>query len=85
HVDNPIVCNTRLGIKLVLNLTVLLEGQVRNLNVQLAWLIDIQRQQVWVWEQQELPMIYSGTNALLTLGNVTDLTVEVLIAMTQRR
>ncbi|MEO1522877.1 MAG: Uma2 family endonuclease [Cyanobacteria bacterium J06633_2] len=52
---------------------------------RLAWLIDIQRQQVWVWEQQELPMIYSGTNALQTLGNVTDLTVEVVIAMTQHR
>jgi len=52
---------------------------------QLAWLIDIQRQQVWVWEQQELPLIYSGTNALPTLGHVADLTVEAVIAMTQRR
>ena len=28
---------------------------------QLAWLIDIQRQQVWVWEGQELPIIYAET------------------------
>lgn len=51
----------------------------------LAWLIDIQRQQVWVWENQELPMIYSGTDQLPTLDTITDLTVEKVIAMTRQR
>ncbi|NET35000.1 MAG: Uma2 family endonuclease [Cyanothece sp. SIO1E1] len=52
---------------------------------QLAWLIDIQRQQVWVWQGQELPMIYAGTETLPTLGNISDLTVAAVIAMTQQR
>ena len=33
---------------------------------QLAWLIDIQRQQIWVWEKQELPLVYAGTDTLPT-------------------
>jgi Uma2 family endonuclease len=52
---------------------------------QLAWLIDIQRQQIWVWECQELPLIYEGTDRLPSLDNVLDLTVEAVIAMTQQR
>ncbi|WP_286394116.1 Uma2 family endonuclease [Pseudanabaena mucicola] len=52
---------------------------------QLAWLIDIQRKQIWVWEQSELPLIYSETDKLPTLGNISDLTVEMVIAMTQHR
>lgn len=52
---------------------------------QLAWLIDIQRRQVWVWERQELPLIYQGTDELPTLAGVTNLTVEAVIAMTQQR
>ncbi|MEB3211643.1 MAG: Uma2 family endonuclease, partial [Leptolyngbyaceae bacterium] len=52
---------------------------------QLAWLIDIQRQQVWVWEQQELPMIYAGTDRLPAFADMTDLTVDTVISMTQRR
>ncbi|MGK7891930.1 MAG: Uma2 family endonuclease [Leptolyngbyaceae cyanobacterium] len=52
---------------------------------QLAWLIDIQRQQIWVWEQQELPLIYSNTDSLPTLGDITGLTVEGVMALTQRR
>ena len=51
----------------------------------LAWLIDIQRQQIWVWTHQELPMIYAGTNALPTLGGVAEMTVEQVMAMTQRQ
>ncbi|MFN6068909.1 MAG: Uma2 family endonuclease, partial [Pseudanabaena sp.] len=51
----------------------------------LAWLIDIQRKQIWVWEQSELPLIYSETDKLPTLGNISDLTVEMVIAMTQHR
>jgi len=52
---------------------------------QLAWLIDIQRKQIWVWEYSELPLVYSGTDILPTLGNISNLTVEIVIAMTQHR
>jgi Uma2 family endonuclease len=52
---------------------------------QLAWLIDIQREQIWVWENQELPLVYAVTDILPTLGNISDLTVEAVIAMTQQR
>jgi Uma2 family endonuclease len=52
---------------------------------QLAWLIDIQRQQIWVWENQELPLIYAGEDQLPCLDNISDLTVKAIIAMTQQR
>ena len=52
---------------------------------QIAWLIDIQRQQIWVWENQELPLIYAGTDKLPTLDNISDLSVKTVIAMTQQR
>lgn len=52
---------------------------------QLAWIIDIQRRQIWVWEHSELPLVYSGTDRLPTLGNISNLTVEMVIAMTQQR
>jgi Uma2 family endonuclease len=52
---------------------------------QLAWLIDIQRKQIWVWENQELPMIYAGDDVLPTLDNIAELTVNAVIAMTQQR
>ncbi|MDJ0737540.1 MAG: Uma2 family endonuclease [Nostocaceae cyanobacterium] len=52
---------------------------------QLAWLIDIQRKQIWVWENQELPLVYSDTDTLPTLGDISQFTVETVIAMTQRR
>jgi Uma2 family endonuclease len=31
---------------------------------QLAWLIDIQRQQIWVWQAEELPIVYTGNDVL---------------------
>lgn len=52
---------------------------------QLAWLIDIQRAQIWVWEANELPIVYSDHDALPTLGNLSTLTVMTVIAMTQQR
>lgn len=52
---------------------------------QLAWLIDIQRKQIWVWENQELPLIYADHDALPTLGNILELTVANVMAMTQQR
>ncbi|WP_017324663.1 Uma2 family endonuclease [Synechococcus sp. PCC 7336] len=52
---------------------------------ELVWLIDIQRQQIWVWQDRELPMIYSGTDVLPTLGSISNLTVATAIAMTQQQ
>lgn len=52
---------------------------------QLAWLIDIQRQQVWVWQEQELPMVYANDDILPTLDNIADFTVDTIIAMTKQR
>lgn len=52
---------------------------------QLAWLIDIQRQQVWVWEGQELPMIYAGNDRLPSLDDILSLSVEDVVAMTKQR
>jgi Uma2 family endonuclease len=52
---------------------------------QIAWLIDIQRQQIWVWEDRELPLIYTGSDPLPTLDNVSGLTAETVMAMTGQR
>lgn len=52
---------------------------------QLAWLIDLQRQQVWVWQGQDLPMIYAGSERLPTLKAIPDCGVDVVMAMTQQR
>lgn len=52
---------------------------------QLAWLIDIQRQQIWVWVDQELPLIYANADILPDLENILELTVGTVIAMTQQR
>lgn len=52
---------------------------------QLAWLIDLQRQQVWVWQGQDLPLIYAGTDPLPTLGAILSFTVETVIAMARQR
>lgn len=52
---------------------------------QLAWLIDLQRQQVWVWQGQDLPIIYAGTEILPTLGSISGFTVEAVVAMSRQR
>jgi len=51
---------------------------------QLAWLIDITRQQIWVWVGDELPIVLSGEDILPTLGDLPELTVKAVIAMTKR-
>lgn len=56
-----------------------------NNGTQLAWLIDIQREQIWVWENQELPLIFAQTDILPTLGNISDFTVEEIMAMTLKK
>lgn len=52
---------------------------------QLAWLIDLSRQQVWVWEGDDLPLICSGVDILPVVGVLPELTVEAVMAMTQRQ
>ncbi|NBD18885.1 MAG: Uma2 family endonuclease [Cyanobacteria bacterium] len=55
-----------------------------NHGTQLAWLIDINRQQIWVWQGDDLPSIYSEAQLLPTLGNLPELRVQDVMAMTQR-
>ncbi len=52
---------------------------------QLAWLIDLQRQQIWVWQGSDLPLIYAGEDILPTLEIIPDFSVSYLMAMTQQR
>jgi Uma2 family endonuclease len=52
---------------------------------QLAWLIDIQRQQVWVWQAEELPIVYAGSDILPGLIGLPNTNVADIIAMTQMR
>ncbi len=51
---------------------------------QLAWLIDITRQQIWVWLGDELPLVLSAEDILPTLGELPELTVNAVMAMTRR-
>ena len=52
---------------------------------QLAWLIDPASQQVWIWQGDRLPIIRSGADTLPALGNLPELTVNALMAMTCRQ
>lgn len=52
-------------------------------STQLAWLVDLARQQIWVWQGDNLPLIYSETDILPTLGILPELTVDSVIEMTQ--
>ncbi|MEA5447643.1 Uma2 family endonuclease [Leptolyngbya sp. CCNP1308] len=52
---------------------------------QLAWLIDIQRQQIWVWQGAELPIICAGLDPLPTLGTLEGFTVDAVMALSQQR
>lgn len=54
-----------------------------NNGTQLAWLIDLTRQQIWVWEGESLPNIYSEQDTLPTLENLPSLSVKEIIAMTR--
>lgn len=49
----------------------------------LAWLIDLTQGEVWVWQGQSLPRVYSGLDPLPVLPNFEELTVDRLVAMTQ--
>lgn len=52
---------------------------------QLAWLIDIARQQIWVWLGDNLPLVYSAEDILPTLGDLPELMVNAVMAMTRRQ
>ena len=52
---------------------------------QLAWLLDSSSQRVWAWQHDNLPMICSGSDVLPSLGNIPPLTVDAVMAMTQRQ
>jgi Uma2 family endonuclease len=52
---------------------------------QLAWLIDLSCQQIWVWQGDDLPLVYSDVDILPTLGILLELTVETVMAMTRRQ
>ncbi len=52
---------------------------------ELAWRIDIQRKQIWVWENKELPLVYADNDTRPTLDNISELTVATMMAMTQQR
>lgn len=52
---------------------------------QLAWLIDPARQQVWVWQGDDLPRVCSGVDTLPHLGALPELTVNAVMAMTRRQ
>ncbi|MGD1903702.1 MAG: Uma2 family endonuclease [Geitlerinemataceae cyanobacterium] len=52
---------------------------------RLAWLIDGDRQQIWVWAADGLPIVYSGTDALPDLGMGLGLTVDRVAALARQR
>jgi Uma2 family endonuclease len=51
---------------------------------QLAWLIDCDRQQIWGWEGENLPLIYGGVEPLPDLDLGLELTADQVMAMTQQ-
>jgi Uma2 family endonuclease len=56
-----------------------------NNGTQLAWLLDSSSQRVWVWQYDNLPMVCSGSDVLPSLGHIPPLTVDAVMAMTQRQ
>ncbi|NER34785.1 MAG: Uma2 family endonuclease [Oscillatoria sp. SIO1A7] len=52
---------------------------------KLAWLIDMTRQQIWVWQGDDLPRICSGEDTLPNLGQIPELSVREVMAMTRRQ
>ncbi len=52
---------------------------------RLAWLIDTRSKQIWVWQGDGLPIIYSGSDILPVLNELLELTVDAVMVMTQGR
>ncbi|NEP01115.1 MAG: Uma2 family endonuclease [Symploca sp. SIO2E9] len=49
---------------------------------QLAWLIDLARQQIWAWQGDDLPIVYSGAEVLPSLGILPEITVNAVLRKT---
>jgi Uma2 family endonuclease len=52
---------------------------------KLAWLIDMQRRRIWVWQGRELPVIYAGTELVPMVEHLGVITVDEVIAMATQR
>ncbi|BAY16788.1 hypothetical protein NIES21_26220 [Anabaenopsis circularis NIES-21] len=52
---------------------------------QLAWLIDITRQQIWVWQGDNLPIVFAGVDLLPSLDILPEITVDAVMKMTSRK
>jgi Uma2 family endonuclease len=52
---------------------------------KLAWLIDFNHEQVWVWQGDSLPIICSGEDVLPSYNLGFELTVNAVVAMTQNK
>ncbi|GAB4341740.1 MAG: Uma2 family endonuclease [Cyanophyceae cyanobacterium] len=52
---------------------------------QAAWLIDLDRQQVWVWEGDDLPHTYTGDDRLPVPGFDLSLAAAEVFAMAHQR
>lgn len=50
---------------------------------QLAWLVDLSQGEVWVWQGQSLPRVYSGLDQLPVLPDFGALAVDRLLSFTQ--
>jgi allophanate hydrolase subunit 1 len=50
----------------------------------LAWLIDIQREQIWLWQGEELPIVYAGHDIFPRLARLLNIDVAAVIDMTQQ-
>ncbi|MGF1491420.1 MAG: Uma2 family endonuclease [Microcoleaceae cyanobacterium] len=51
---------------------------------KLAWLIDLNRRRIWVWQGEELPIIFSEIQYLPDLDLQLELTVDAVMGMVQR-
>jgi Uma2 family endonuclease len=56
-----------------------------NNGTQLAWLIDLSRQQIWVWQGDDLPNIFSETDILPSLADLPALSVNEVMTMTRNQ
>jgi Uma2 family endonuclease len=56
-----------------------------NNGTQLAWLIDLSRQQIWVWQGDDLPNIFSETDLLPNLADLPALSVNEVMTMTRNQ
>ena len=56
-----------------------------NQGTELAWLIDLNREQIWVWEGDNLPIIYAGADILPDCGLGLELRAIDVMAMKKQK